>query len=65
MFNPFDEVIMSGVLENIEISLEKNPREITVIYISPMQKQLFYEYGYKEMFHFQKMKYLEGSIFVK
>ena len=65
MFNPFDDVIMSGVLENIETSLENNPREITVIYINPLQKHLFIENGYKEVFHFQKMKYLEGSIFVK
>ena len=65
MFNPFDDVIMSGVLENIDISLEKNPRKITVIYINPVQKHLFLQYGYKEIYHFQEMHYLEGSIFEK
>ena len=65
MFNPFDDVIMSAVLENIESSLQNNPRKITVIYINPLQKHLFAENGYKEVFHFQKMKYLEGSIFEK
>lgn len=28
MFNPFDEIIMSGVIENIEISLENNPGKL-------------------------------------
>lgn len=62
MFNPFDETIMSGVLENIEASLQKNPRKITVIYINPLQKHLFLESGFKEKYHYQKLHYLEGSI---
>lgn len=65
MFNPFDDVIMSGVIENIEISLEKNPRKITVIYINPLQKHLFLESGYKEVFYFKEKHYLEGSILEK
>ena len=65
MFNPFDDVIMSAVLENIDSSLEKDPRPLTVIYINPLQRHLLAERGYKETYHFQKMKYLEGSIFVK
>ncbi|MEJ7610263.1 MAG: class I SAM-dependent methyltransferase [Ferruginibacter sp.] len=65
MFNPFDDVIMSGVLENIEVSLEQHPRKLTVIYINPLQKHLFFEQGYQEIFHYQKMHYLEGSIFEK
>ena len=62
MFNPFDETIMSGVLENIEASLQKNPRKINVIYINPLQKHLFLESGFKEKYHYQKLHYLEGSI---
>ena len=65
MFNPFDEIIMSGVMENLEVSLEKNPRKITIIYVNPLQKHLLLEYDYKEIFHTQKLKYLEGSIFEK
>ena len=65
MFNPFDETIMSGVLENIEMSLEKNSRKITVVYINPLEKHLFLENGYKEIYHFKKLHYLEGSIFEK
>ena len=36
MFNPFDEIIMSGVAENILESFEINPRTITLIYANPM-----------------------------
>ncbi len=65
MFNPFDEVIMSGVIENIEMSLEKHPRPITIIYANPMQKHLFLEAGYKEVYHTKKMKYLEAVVIKK
>lgn len=65
MFNPFDEIIMSGVIENIEISLEENPRPITIIYANPLQKHLFLEAGYKEVYHTKKMKYLEAVIMQK
>lgn len=65
MFNPFDEVIMSGVIENIEMSLEAHPRLITIIYANPMQKHLFLEAGYKEVYHTKKMKYLEAVVLQK
>lgn len=65
MFNPFDETIMSGVMENIETSLESNPRVMTIVYINPLEKHVLLDWGYGEIFHSQKMKYLEGSVFVK
>lgn len=65
MFNPFDEVIMSGVIENIEMSLEAHPRPISIIYANPMQKHLFLEAGYKEVYHTKKMKYLEAVVLQK
>jgi 16S rRNA G966 N2-methylase RsmD len=65
MFNPFDETIMSGVMENIETSLENNPRVMTIIYINPLEKHVLQEWGYEEVFYSKKMYYLEGSVFVK
>ncbi len=65
MFNPFDETIMNGVLGNIDISLENKPRKITIIYVNPLEKDLLLEYDYKEIFHLQKLKYLEVSVFTK
>ncbi len=65
MFNPFDETIMNGVMENIETSLDNNPRDMTIIYINPMEKHVLLEWGYEEIFHYKKKHYLEGSVFVK
>jgi len=64
-FNPFDETIMSGVMENIEISLETNPRVMTIVYINPLEKHVLLDWGYEEIFQTKKMNYLEGSVFVK
>ena len=64
-FNPFDETIMSGVMENIETSLEINPRVMTIVYINPLEKHVLKDWGYEEIFHSKKMHYLEGSVFVR
>jgi 2-polyprenyl-3-methyl-5-hydroxy-6-metoxy-1,4-benzoquinol methylase len=65
MFNPFDEVIMSGVIENIEMSLERAPRKMTVVYANPLQKHLFLEQGYEQIFHRKKLTYLEAIVLTK
>ena len=65
MFNPFDDVIMSGVMENIETSLNNYPRVITIIYINPLQKHILLEWGYEQVYYSKKMHYLEGAVFVK
>jgi SAM-dependent methyltransferase len=62
LFNPFDAVIMSGVAENIMISYEQNPRDITVIYVNPLWKEELIGVGFKQVYHVQKMKYLEAII---
>jgi len=65
MFNPFDKIIMSGVINNIEMSLQKNPRKLFIVYINPLHKNLFMDAGYKEVYHRRKLKYLEASILQK
>lgn len=62
LFNPFDEIIMSAVVNNIFDSLQSNPRKLRIIYINPLHKEQFLKAGYKETWHFTKMKYLEASI---
>lgn len=62
MFNPFDEIIMSGVLANIRESLQQVPRKITIAYVNPLHKSLFIQAGFREIYHTKKMKYLEVSI---
>jgi len=64
-FNPFDETIMNVVMENIETSLETNPRDMTIVYINPLEKHVLLDWGFEEIFHSKKMHYLEGSVFVK
>ena len=65
MFNPFDDVIMSGVVDNIEQSLANFPREITIIYFNPTQQHLFLEQDYKLVHHQQWRTYLEASVLQK
>jgi SAM-dependent methyltransferase len=62
MFNPFDDVIMSGVAENILESFEKAPRTITLIYVNPLYKDELLQVGFKQIYHTQKLKYLEAII---
>lgn len=62
MFNPFDEIIMDGVAENILESFEMNPRTITLIYSNPVHKEKLLEVGFKQIYHTQKMNYLEAVI---
>ncbi len=62
MFNPFDDVIMSGVAENILESFEINPRPITLIYVNPLYKEELLAVGFKQIYYTQKMQYLEAAI---
>jgi SAM-dependent methyltransferase len=64
MFNPFDEVILDGVVDRIIESLEAYPRRMTIIYINPLYKEVFTDAGFKETYHCKKMKYLEASVMV-
>ena len=62
LFNPFDDVIMSNVVENIKASLLTNPRKLLIIYVNPLYKDLFFNAGFTAVYHTQKMKYLEALI---
>ncbi len=65
MFNPFDDLIMSGVLENIEISLEEHPRKMTIIYFNPLQKHMLLDLGYEVIYQQKKLTYLEAAVLTK
>lgn len=62
MFNPFDDVIMSGVAENILESFEQLPRTIKLIYVNPLYKEELLQAGFKTIYLTKKMKYLEAEI---
>lgn len=61
-FNPFDEIIMSAVVNNIFESLQNNPRKLKIIYVNPVHKEQFLKAGYLETWYSKKMKYIEAVI---
>ncbi len=40
MFNPFNEDVLEGVMKNICESLERNPREVRIIYHNPINRHV-------------------------
>jgi predicted RNA methylase len=62
LFNPFDTVIMSGVVQRIVASQTRKARTIRILYANPMDKGLFLNEGFKEIRYIKKLGYLEASI---
>ena len=61
-FNPFDEVVMLAVVKNILASIKENPREVYVVYLNPIHKEIFMSAGFEQIFYLQKLKYIEVSV---
>jgi SAM-dependent methyltransferase len=40
-YNPFGPMVIAKVLENLRISLERNPRKVLVVYRNPVHAQVF------------------------
>ena len=64
-FNPFDEVVMLQVVKNILASQKKFPREIVIVYLNPLLKEIFLAAGFEEVYSYSKLDYLEVSILLK
>ncbi len=62
LFNPFDEVIMKSFIQQVMKSLAHHPRPMTILYANPQCKKLWLQAGFIEIFHAQKMNWLEGSV---
>ena len=65
LFNPFDEVIMSAVVQNIEKHRKQSNKPLYIIYLNPLHKEIFIKKGYQEIFYTKKLNYLEGCILQK
>jgi ribosomal protein L11 methylase PrmA len=61
-FNPFNEKVMLAVVKNILLSINKKPRKIYIIYLNPVHKGIFMSAGFKEIYFFQKLYYIQASI---
>lgn len=64
LFNPFDDEIMKVVVENIVISLQQQPRNLTIVYVNPLYKYFFVHAGFTEVFYTKQKKYFEVAILV-
>ncbi|HEX4299998.1 MAG TPA: hypothetical protein VH327_03935, partial [Gammaproteobacteria bacterium] len=59
--NPFDDVVMSRVVKNIETSLRKKPRQMHIVYGNPLQRHLIEGTGLFQVvarFRFPQCDYL-------
>jgi hypothetical protein len=45
MFNPFDDVVMSKFIRNLNASLEKQPRRVWIIYYNPVCQDILEDEG--------------------
>ncbi len=61
-FNPFDEVVMLAVAKNILKSLKENPREVYVVYLNPLHKEIFLSAGFEQIYHLEKFLFIEASV---
>ena len=53
LFNPFDAFILSQVIDTIKKSYLSNPREIFIIYMFPVHKELFDNSLFQTIYSFQ------------
>jgi SAM-dependent methyltransferase len=51
--NPFDEVVMNKVIENIKASMRKVPRPLYVLYMVPVHKDIFEDPSFVEIYKFK------------
>jgi predicted RNA methylase len=66
--NPFGEITMRRVIENILESQQSHPRTIRIIYVHPVCKELFVAAGFRQVYaidHLGKYKCIEGVILEK
>jgi len=62
LFNPFDTILMQQLVEKIIQNLDEHPRLLYIVYANPLDKQLFTDAGFTEVYHNRRMEYFEVSI---
>lgn len=61
-FNPFGEVIMSAVKDNLLNSLSRKPRKLWVVYVNPKFESVWTDAGFREMYSLSSRNYVEAVI---
>lgn len=61
-FNPFDATVMLAVVKNILRSLKNHQREIYVVYVNPVHKEIFMSAGFEQIHYLEKMKYIQATV---
>ena len=64
LFNPFDEIILLRVVKNILASVKKSERDIYVIYINPVHREIFLSAGFEQIFHLEKYIYIQAEVYM-
>lgn len=62
LFNPFDKIVMQQIVINIQQSLLLKPRQLYVIYVNPLLKNIFLEEKFSEVYYSKTLEYFELSI---
>lgn len=65
LYNPFTEQVMIPVLQNIQQSLLQQPRQLFLIYLTPLYRQLLLQAGFEEVYQTSRHHYLKASVFKK
>lgn len=53
MFNPFPEVVVKEVLRNINESIQRKHRKVTIIYLQPVYSDCFSDYGFAQTLYWK------------
>lgn len=60
--NPFDEKVMAKVILQIMDSVKRAGRDLYIIYMSPVDKQLFLDVGFEEIYAVKRFGFIEAAV---
>ena len=64
LYNPFDDKIMTKVIEEIVDSYNDNPRTITILYCNPLYERILIDRGFRKVnrFYYKTSVYIYNKI---
>jgi SAM-dependent methyltransferase len=65
MFNPFGNPTMKRFIQQVQESLNRQPRSLAILYANPRCKEDWLEAGFKEVNSYSKFGFLEGVVLRK